>query len=153
MASYGANAAAERQHASRTLLILALAGLAFSLTQTTVLPAIPELMKGLHTDQSGVTWIVTASGQAARSSASLLATARAEAVPRTLTSAKAISAIDSVFQAAVKRLIGSCAAAAHSRSFWSPFSVSATPPREWKPMVTLAKHVRFHAQILIRIRA
>ena len=39
----------------RTLLVLAIGALAFSLAQTTVIPAIPELMKGLHTDENGVT--------------------------------------------------------------------------------------------------
>src|SRR3954447_23096548 len=45
---------------SRTLLILATAALAYALAQTTVVPAIPELMRGLHTDQTGVTWTLTA---------------------------------------------------------------------------------------------
>jgi EmrB/QacA subfamily drug resistance transporter len=49
----------ERQHPSRTLLILGVAGLAYALAQTTVVPAIPDLMRGLHTDQSGVTWTLT----------------------------------------------------------------------------------------------
>ena len=48
-----------RQHPSRTLLILGLAALAFALAQTTVVPAIPELMRALHTDASGVTWTLT----------------------------------------------------------------------------------------------
>jgi EmrB/QacA subfamily drug resistance transporter len=50
----------ERAHASRTLLILGFAALAFSLAQTTLVPALPDLMRGLHTDQSGVTWTLTA---------------------------------------------------------------------------------------------
>jgi EmrB/QacA subfamily drug resistance transporter len=49
----------ERQHPSRTLLILALAALAYALAQTTLVPAIPELMRGLHTTESGVTWTLT----------------------------------------------------------------------------------------------
>ena len=49
----------ERAHPTRTLLILGVAALAFSLSQTTVVPAIPDLMRGLHTDQSGVTWTLT----------------------------------------------------------------------------------------------
>jgi EmrB/QacA subfamily drug resistance transporter len=50
---------AERQHPSRTLLILGIAGLAYALAQTTVVPAIPDLQGALHTDQSGVTWTIT----------------------------------------------------------------------------------------------
>jgi EmrB/QacA subfamily drug resistance transporter len=49
----------ERQHPSRTLLILGVAALAYALAQTTVIPAIPDLMRGLHTDESGVTWTLT----------------------------------------------------------------------------------------------
>ncbi|MCU1592205.1 MAG: transporter [Frankiales bacterium] len=49
----------ERAHASRTMLILSLAALAYALAQTTLVPALPELMRGLHTDQSGVTWTLT----------------------------------------------------------------------------------------------
>jgi EmrB/QacA subfamily drug resistance transporter len=41
------------------MLILAVAALAFALGQTTVVPAIPALMKALHTDASGVTWTLT----------------------------------------------------------------------------------------------
>ncbi len=50
---------AERPHTTRTLLILGVAALAFALAQTTVVPAIPELMRALHTDESGVTWTLT----------------------------------------------------------------------------------------------
>jgi EmrB/QacA subfamily drug resistance transporter len=50
---------APRPHTSRTLLILGLAALAFALGQTTLIPAIPELMRVLHTDASGVTWTLT----------------------------------------------------------------------------------------------
>src|SRR5256885_14174351 len=37
-----------RSHATRTLLILAVAAMAYALAQTTLVPAIPELMRGLH---------------------------------------------------------------------------------------------------------
>ena len=50
----------EQARPGRTLLVLAIGALAFSLAQTTVIPAIPELMKGLHTDENGVTWTLTA---------------------------------------------------------------------------------------------
>jgi EmrB/QacA subfamily drug resistance transporter len=49
----------DRQHPNRTLLILGVAALAFALAQTTLVPAIPELMRALHTDASGVTWTLT----------------------------------------------------------------------------------------------
>src|SRR4051794_14046472 len=49
----------DRAHPTRTLLILAIAALSFALGQTTVIPAIPELMRALDTDESGVTWTLT----------------------------------------------------------------------------------------------
>jgi len=49
----------DRQHTTRTLLILGVAALAFALAQTTVIPAIPELMRALDTDESGVTLTLT----------------------------------------------------------------------------------------------
>src|SRR4051794_41903393 len=49
----------DRQHPTRTLLILGLAALAFALAQTTLIPALPELMRALDTDASGVTWTLT----------------------------------------------------------------------------------------------
>jgi EmrB/QacA subfamily drug resistance transporter len=48
-----------RPHSTRTLLVLGIAALAFALAQTTVIPAIPDLVKSLHTDASGVTWTLT----------------------------------------------------------------------------------------------
>src|SRR5215204_1043379 len=49
-----------RPHPLRSLLILSLAALAFALAQTTLIPALTELAKSLHTDASGVAWTVTA---------------------------------------------------------------------------------------------
>jgi EmrB/QacA subfamily drug resistance transporter len=49
----------ERPHTTRTLLILGVAALAYALAQTTLVPAIPQLMRGLHTNESGVTWTLT----------------------------------------------------------------------------------------------
>lgn len=49
----------ERQHPSLTLSILGIAALAFALAQTTLVPAIPELMRALRTDENGVTWTLT----------------------------------------------------------------------------------------------
>jgi len=40
-------------------LILGVAALAFALAQTTVVPALPELMRALDTNESGVTWTLT----------------------------------------------------------------------------------------------
>jgi EmrB/QacA subfamily drug resistance transporter len=51
--------AAPRPHTSRTLLVLGFAALAFALGQTTLIPALPELARGLHTDSSGVAWTLT----------------------------------------------------------------------------------------------
>ena len=50
---------AERRSPTWTLLILSVSALAYALAQTTVVPAIPDLMRGLHTDESGVTWTLT----------------------------------------------------------------------------------------------
>jgi EmrB/QacA subfamily drug resistance transporter len=48
-----------RPHPTRSLLILGIAGMAFALGQTMLIPAIPELIRVLHTDPSGVAWTVT----------------------------------------------------------------------------------------------
>ncbi len=48
-----------RPHPTRSLLILGVAALAFALGQTTLIPAFPELIRGLHTDASGVAWTLT----------------------------------------------------------------------------------------------
>jgi EmrB/QacA subfamily drug resistance transporter len=50
---------AARRSPTWTLLILSVSALAYAFAQTTVVPAIPDLMRGLHTDQSGVTWTLT----------------------------------------------------------------------------------------------
>src|ERR671926_1342791 len=54
-----AQAHSGRPHTVRTLLILGAAALAFALGQTTLIPAIPELVQELRTDESGVTWTLT----------------------------------------------------------------------------------------------
>ena len=48
-----------RPHPPRTLLILAVAALAFALAQTTLIPALSELARALDTDASGVAWTLT----------------------------------------------------------------------------------------------
>src|SRR5919201_1818415 len=51
--------ATERQHYNVTLAILALAGTAFALQQTMVIPALPALQRDLHTTTTWVTWVLT----------------------------------------------------------------------------------------------
>src|SRR3954451_5346915 len=48
-----------RRSPTWTLLILSVSALAYALAQTTVVPAIPDLMRGLHTDEIEVTWTLT----------------------------------------------------------------------------------------------
>jgi EmrB/QacA subfamily drug resistance transporter len=49
----------ERQHYNVTLAILTLAGVAFALQQTMVIPALPALQRDLHTTTTWVTWVLT----------------------------------------------------------------------------------------------
>jgi EmrB/QacA subfamily drug resistance transporter len=51
--------AADRQHYNVTLGILTLAGAAFALQQTMVIPALPALQRELHTTATWVTWVLT----------------------------------------------------------------------------------------------
>jgi EmrB/QacA subfamily drug resistance transporter len=48
-----------RQHHNVTLAILTLAGTAFALQQTMVVPALPALQHDLHTTTTWVTWVLT----------------------------------------------------------------------------------------------
>jgi EmrB/QacA subfamily drug resistance transporter len=48
-----------RQHYNVTLAILTTAGVAFSLQQTMVVPALPALQRDLHTSTAWVTWLLT----------------------------------------------------------------------------------------------
>ena len=48
-----------RQHYNVTLAILTLAGIAFALQQTMVIPALPTLQRELHTSTTWVTWVLT----------------------------------------------------------------------------------------------
>jgi EmrB/QacA subfamily drug resistance transporter len=50
----------ERQHYNVTLAILTLAGTAYALQQTMVIPALPALQQDLHTTTTWVTWVLTA---------------------------------------------------------------------------------------------
>jgi EmrB/QacA subfamily drug resistance transporter len=48
-----------RQHYNVTLAILTLAGIAYALQQTMVVPALPTLQNELHTTTTWVTWVLT----------------------------------------------------------------------------------------------
>src|ERR671937_2172235 len=48
-----------RQHYNVTLAILTIAGTAFALQQTMVVPALPALQRELHTTPTWVTWVLT----------------------------------------------------------------------------------------------
>src|SRR5947208_8994726 len=54
-----ASVAEGRQHYNVTLAILTLAGFAFALQQTMVIPALPALQRDLHTTTTWVTWLLT----------------------------------------------------------------------------------------------
>jgi EmrB/QacA subfamily drug resistance transporter len=49
----------DRQHIGLTLAVLAVGALAFSLLQTMVAPALPDIQRELHTSTTAVTWVVT----------------------------------------------------------------------------------------------
>jgi MFS family permease len=51
--------ASARPHPTRTLLILSAAAISFALGQTSIVPAIGELMHAFHTDSAGVAWTLT----------------------------------------------------------------------------------------------
>jgi EmrB/QacA subfamily drug resistance transporter len=51
--------AGERRHYNVTLAILTLAGIAYALQQTMVIPALPTLQRDLHTTTTWVTWVLT----------------------------------------------------------------------------------------------
>ena len=52
-------AASERQHHNVTLAILTVAGIAFALQQTMVVPALPALQRDLDTTTAWATWLLT----------------------------------------------------------------------------------------------
>ena len=49
-----------RTHYGVTFAVLATAALAFSLLQSLIIPAIPQLEHTLHTSESGASWLLTA---------------------------------------------------------------------------------------------
>src|SRR5437764_15362485 len=54
-----ASVAEGRRHYNVTLAILTLAGIAYALQQTMVIPALPTLQHDLHTTTTWVTWVLT----------------------------------------------------------------------------------------------
>ena len=52
--------APERTHPTLILAVLALAGLAYAMLSSSVVPALPTFQHALHTTETGVTWLLTA---------------------------------------------------------------------------------------------
>src|SRR5262249_43704371 len=50
----------ERQNPNLTLAVLALGGTSYSLLQSLVAPALPEMQHALHTSESSISWVLTA---------------------------------------------------------------------------------------------
>ncbi|UGS38078.1 MFS transporter [Capillimicrobium parvum] len=48
-----------RQHHNLTFAVLAVAGMSYSLMQSLVAPALPEIQRDLHTSATAVTWLLT----------------------------------------------------------------------------------------------
>jgi MFS family permease len=51
---------AERTHPTLILAVLALAGLAFAMLSSSVVPALPTMRHALHASETGITWLLTA---------------------------------------------------------------------------------------------
>src|SRR5215831_8740270 len=49
----------ERVHPSLILAVLSLAGLAYAVLSSAVIPALPTIKNDLHTTETGVTWLLT----------------------------------------------------------------------------------------------
>jgi MFS family permease len=52
--------ATERTHPTLILAVLALAGLAFAMLSSSVVPALPTMRHALHASETGITWLLTA---------------------------------------------------------------------------------------------
>jgi EmrB/QacA subfamily drug resistance transporter len=50
----------DRQHYNLTFAILAIGAISFSLLQSLVVPALPEIQKALHSSETSVAWVLTA---------------------------------------------------------------------------------------------
>src|ERR1700735_5629264 len=48
-----------RVHPNIILAVLSLAGLAYAVLSSSVIPALPTIQHGLHTSETGVTWLLT----------------------------------------------------------------------------------------------
>src|SRR5438067_9094903 len=51
---------AGRVHPTLILAVLVLAGLAYAVLSSAVIPALPTIQRELHTTETGVTWLLTA---------------------------------------------------------------------------------------------
>src|ERR1700722_2309999 len=49
----------DRTHPNVTLAVLALAGLAYAMLSSAVVPALPTMQHELHTTETGITWLLT----------------------------------------------------------------------------------------------
>ena len=49
----------ERVHPNLILAVLSLAGLAYAMLSSAVIPALPTIQHDLHTSETGVTWLLT----------------------------------------------------------------------------------------------
>ena len=50
---------AHRQHYNITFAVLAIAGVSYSLLQSLVAPALPDIQHALHTSENSVSWVLT----------------------------------------------------------------------------------------------
>ncbi|HWF32700.1 MAG TPA: MFS transporter, partial [Solirubrobacteraceae bacterium] len=53
-------AARARTHPTLILVVLSLAGVAYAMLSSSVVPALPTMQHDLHTTENGVTWLLTA---------------------------------------------------------------------------------------------
>jgi EmrB/QacA subfamily drug resistance transporter len=60
MSSLDDNTTPHRQHYGLTFAVLAVAGMTFSLLQSLVAPALPEIQRDLHASPTAVAWVLTA---------------------------------------------------------------------------------------------
>ena len=49
----------ERIHPNLVLAVVSLAGLAYAMLSSGVIPALPSIQHSLHTNETGVTWLLT----------------------------------------------------------------------------------------------
>ena len=51
--------AGKRSHPHLTMSVLAIAGLAYAILSSAVVPALPTIQHDLHTSETGVAWVLT----------------------------------------------------------------------------------------------